>query len=143
MKKNKYNFIPIDYEPKKDCRFKIILPENYEIEEWICKSIELPSYSFLNNSWNPIKITFMDLIGPSTSQKLGRILDDYKKSEKIIEEKTITIVILDPVGAEISEWLIKFDKIIEIGFGNSFDYSSDDIMKPYMVIQPSDCILKY
>ena len=49
---------------------------------------------------------------------------------------------LDPVGATIEKWSIDVKQVIEINFGKC-DYSSYQMIKPYIIIKPETCVLFY
>ena len=77
--------MPVPYEPKRKNRFILRFPSSLGINEWYVTSTARPSAKinateipFLNTStyvagrftWDPIKVTFKDPIGPSASQAL-------------------------------------------------------------------------
>jgi hypothetical protein len=75
----------MQYEPKRPNRFIAVFDEELGIEIWSVQKFKRPQLKinpveikYMNTSnwvagnytWQPIEITFLDLIGPSTSQKL-------------------------------------------------------------------------
>jgi len=135
------NFTSIQYELKRNNRFLVEFPEQFEIVKWSIQKINKPK--FTDDKWENIKIEFIDPIGPSTSQSLFMIVEfikNYKGDDKILFE--IKIKSLDPTGLEIEEWIIYVEKIITINFGE-LDYANNDVQTPFIIIKPLKCILKY
>lgn len=134
-------FVKEHSEAKINCRFVVDLPNIFNIPNYHVMSCDLPSYSLINDSWNPnpIKIEFTDPINDSVSKKLQILVDKYMDTDgKISKESVIAIDVLNSKGELVEKWDISIDKIIEIGFGR-FDYSSDEVLKPYMIIKPLVC----
>jgi hypothetical protein len=133
--------MPVCYEPKRNHRFVVEFPEQFNIESFAVQKINKPKFS--NGKWENIKVEFVDLIGPSTSQSLFGIvkfLENNKNDSKILFE--LKIKSLDPTGVEVEEWLIYVEEVSIINFGE-LDYGDDGIQKPYLIIKPLKCILKY
>ena len=90
-----------------------------------------------------IKIEFINPIGPSTSQSLFEIVEFLKTN--VNDCKTlfsIKITSLDPTGVEVEEWVVNIEKVLTINFGE-LDYGDNDILKPFLILKPLNCILKY
>ena len=77
--------MPVPYEPKRQNRFIVRFPSSLGINEWYVTSAARPSAKinateipFLNTStyvagkfsWDTMRVTFKDPIGPSASQAL-------------------------------------------------------------------------
>lgn len=126
------------YEPKKNNRFLVEFPEQFDIKYWVVKKINNPKYT--NGEWENIKIEFNDPIDPSTSKGLYSIINflkiNYGNDNKIFE---IKIKLLDPIGDEVEVWVIS-GAILTINFGE-LDYSDNNILQPYLIFKPLNCIL--
>jgi hypothetical protein len=137
-------------EPKKENRWVITFPEDFQLPPWVVKKTERPSWS--SNGYHlipkPIEIVFLDPIGPSTAQALWSVLigltdintvtSDKKrelqmKFHKYVNGFDYTIEMLDPVGIVVEQWKITGCNITNINFG-SLDYSSDDLAKCILTI---------
>lgn len=153
--------IPFDYEPKRANRFYAEFPTELGIEVWKIQKFTRPSMTinktdikFMNETdyvsgsyvWNEMDLTFLDVIGPSTSQQLmewvrlhaesltGRM--GYAQGYK----KNIYLKSVDPTGVEVEKWLLEKCLITSIAFGDN-DYASDDVNTVTLKIQPWRCIL--
>ena len=153
--------VPIEYEPKRVNRFFAEFPSELGIEVWKVQKFKRPSMKinsvaipFVNEqnyvpwkySWDEMQITFLDTIGPSTSQQLmewvrlhaesltGRM--GYASGAK----KNIILKALDPTGIEVEKWFIEQAQITSIDFGDN-DYGNDEIQNITLSIQPWRCIL--
>lgn len=133
--------IPISAEFKYGNLFVVKFPIQFNIEEWSLKKIDKPKYT--NGKWENIRIDFVDPIRPSTSQSLFGIvkfLENNKSDDKRLFDFTINS--LDITGKIIEEWLVSVEKVITINFGE-LEYANDDIQKPYMIVRPLYCFLRY
>jgi len=137
MKKLKFT----QYEPKRNNRFLVQFPEQFNVQQWSIKKINKPK--FTDGKWEDIKIEFVDPIAPSTSQSLFKIVEFLKTNvndSKILFE--IKIKSLDPTGVEVEEWVVNVEKVSTINFGE-LDYGDDKIQQPYLVLKPLNCVLNY
>ena len=155
--------VPIDSEPKRANRWYIEFPTDLGIAEWAVQTASRPSLAtseveipFLNTStwiagrsvWQTITITFIDPIGPSTSQKVmdwirqciehstGRM--GYAVSYK----KTLILKLLDPTGQTVEKWTLEGCFITDTDFG-SLDMSSDELMNVSITVRFDRAILNY
>jgi hypothetical protein len=129
------------YEPKRNNRFLVQFPEQFNVQQWSIKKINKPK--FTDGKWEDIKIEFVDPIAPSTSQSLFKIVEFLKTNvndSKILFE--IKIKSLDPTGVEVEEWVVNVEKVSTINFGE-LDYGDDKIQQPYLVLKPLNCVLNY
>jgi hypothetical protein len=129
------------YEPKRNDRFLVEFPEQFNVQQWSIQKINKPK--FTDGKWENIKVEFIDPIAPSTSQSLFKIVDFLKinvNDSKILFN--IKIKSLDPTGVEVEEWVIDVEKVLTINFGE-LDYGDDKIQQPYLILKPLNCILKY
>jgi len=129
------------YEPKRNNRFLVEFPEQFNIESWVVQKINKPKYT--NGVWEDIKIEFIDPIGPSTSQSLFGIVN-FLKTNNSNDKKLFDVKIksLDPTNIEVEEWIINVEKILTINFGD-FNCNDNEIQQPYLVLKPLNCVLKY
>ena len=153
--------VPFEYEPKRVNRFYAEFPDELGIEVWKVQkfkrpsmkinSVEIPYMNEMNYvagryTWNSMSITFIDPIGPSTSQQLmewvrlhaesltGRM--GYASGYK----KNILLKELDPTGLEVSKFFLEQCMITSIDFGDN-DHGSDELSNITLEIQPWRCIL--
>jgi hypothetical protein len=135
------NLKATQYEPKRNNRFLVEFPEQFNIELWAVQKINKPK--FTDGKWEDIKIEFIDPIGPSTSQSLFGIVN-FLKTNNSNDKKLFDVKIksLDPTGVEVEEWVVEVEKVLTINFGE-LDYADDKIQQPYLILKPLNCILKY
>jgi len=126
------------YEPKRNNRFVVRLPELFDIQEWMVSTCTYPKYSFTNNKWEDIIISFRDPIYPSTSDKLYHLMKKIQKG--ITFDESITIETLDPCGVTVEKWNIEISKILSINFGEG-NYGDDNMKTLHLHIQPKECRL--
>jgi len=153
--------IPLAYEPKRINRFYVRFPDELGIEVWSIQKAKRPALNinktevkFMNETnyvagayaWQEIDLTFLDVIGPSTSQQLmewtrlhvesltGRM--GYAAGYK----KDLLVFALDPTGVEVEKWLLEQCQIVSIDFGEN-SYDDDGLATVNVKIQPWRCIL--
>lgn len=153
--------IPFEYEPKRVNRFYAEFADELGIEVWKIQKFKRPTLTinsvaipYMNEQnyvagkyvWESMSLTFIDPIGPSTSQQLmewvrlhvesltGRM--GYAAGYK----KNILLKQLDPTGVEVEKWFLEQCMITSIDFGEN-DYDSDDLSNITLEIQPWRCIL--
>ena len=155
--------MPVPYEPKRKNRFILRFPSSLGINEWYVtsaarpvakiNSVEIP---FLNTStyvagrftWDVLKVTFRDPIGPSASQALmewfrlhaesvtGRM--GYAAGYK----KDIELEMLDPTGVVVEKWTLQGTFLTQLDFG-SLDYSDDKLADINATLRMDRCIQVY
>lgn len=153
--------VPFEQEPKKKNRFVLEFPTELGIESYLVQtsgkpsleigSVELP---FMNTStfvagravWQTMDITFIDVIGPSTTQKVMEWVRLHFESATgrmgyaIGYKKNLVLKALDPTGVEVEKWTLIGCQITSVAFGED-DYSSEDIQEVSITIQPDRCLL--
>jgi len=152
--------VPFTYEPKRVNRFfaEII---DVNVEVWQIQKFKRPSMKinsvsipYMNEqnyvagrySWDPVTITFIDPIGPSTSQILMEWVRLHAESltgrmgYAAGYKKTIILKSLDPTGIEVEKWTLEQCMITNINFGDN-DYGSDELTNITLEVQPWRCIL--
>jgi len=125
------NFKSVNYEPKRENRILVRLPEKLNIQEWIPSSADLPKY--INGEWAEISISFKDIIGQSVSERLSDLITDENK------ELVYMIEVLDSTGWVVEIWYIK-SNVVAVDFGTA-DYSSDKLLTPKITVKPETCSL--
>jgi hypothetical protein len=153
--------IPFTYEPKRVNRYFAEFADDLGIEVWKVQKFKRPSMKinsveipFMNETnyvsgkytWNTMSITFLDPIGPSTSQQLMEWVRLHAESltgrmgYKSGSARNILLKSVDPTGVEVEKWFIEQAIITSIDFGDN-DYSSDELTSIVVEIQPWRCIL--
>jgi len=154
--------VPIDLEPKRKNRW-IMSIGDLGIESWMVQTSSRPTVEiseteipFMNTStyvagrsvWGTIDITFIDVIGPSTSQ---RVMDWIRSCIEhstgrmgyaVNYKKQIVLKMLDPTGEPIEQWTLEGAFPTSANFGD-LDMSSDDIATVSMTIRFDRAILNY
>ena len=118
-------------EFKQEKNFKVIFPIELGIpSESVC-DIDAPK--FKDGEWQDMKINFYDLVAQSPIHGLMEIIKLSKK-----KRFTMGIVIqeLDRGGNVLAHFNVITKQVKEINFG-TFDYSSFDVQKPYIIFVPS------
>jgi hypothetical protein len=142
------NNVPVALEPKKNNRFVVEFPNDFDIETWLFNKVTKPKFNTLNNKWCDVEIVLIDTIGPSASQKIYTLLKwcskrkQYLAEQKIYEELfDFSIFSLDPTGIRVEQWIISVADI-EFCFGTG-DYGSDDLATVKLTIKPKNCVLVF
>ena len=155
--------MPVPYEPKRANRFILRFPSSLGINEWFVSTAARPKAKinsteipFLNTStyvagrftWDEIRVTFRDPIGPSASQALmewfrlhaesvtGRM--GYAAGYK----KDIELEMLDPTGVVIEKWILQGTFLTNLDFGE-LDYNRDEIANITCSLRMDRCIQVY
>jgi hypothetical protein len=155
--------MPVPYEPKRKNRFILRFPSSLGINEWYVTSTSRPSAKitpteipFLNTStyvagrftWEEIKVTFKDPIGPSASQALmewfrlhaesvtGRM--GYAAGYK----KNVELEMLDPTGVVVEKWILEGCFLTNLNFGD-LNYSQDELATIDASLRMDRCIQVY
>jgi hypothetical protein len=153
--------IPFEYEPKRVNRFFAEFDDTLGIEVWKVQKFKRPSMKinsvqidFMNErnyvagryNWDEMTVTFLDPIGPSSSQQLMEWVRLHAESltgrmgYKAGYAKNILLKALDPTGIEVEKWFLEQCMITGINFGDN-DYGSDELTNIELTIQPWRCIL--
>lgn len=129
------------FEPKRNNRWIVTLPDQWEIPSYLVNRITKPkaycNVETENLDWDIMKITILDPINPSTTQKINRIFYEYQFNTDWV----LVLEHLDPTGISVEKWSIAA-KIIGCDFGD-LDYSSEGISTNCLYLQPTNCILEY
>jgi hypothetical protein len=145
--------VPVEQEPKRENRFAVEFPGEFELESFLVQKLDKPSITITSTGyeWNNIKIEFIDVIGPNTSRRIYDIIEFCKKQKNkkkwfFFKKKqnilfTIYIKSLDPTGVEIERWAINVKDLVSADFGD-LDYGSGDMQKCSMTLKPSYCVLE-
>lgn len=153
--------IPFEYEPKRVNRFFAEFSDELGIEVWKVQKFTRPKMKinpvqipFVNEmnyvsgryTWDALSVTFLDPIGPSTSQQLMEWVRLHAESltgrmgYAAGYKKNILLKALDPTGVEVEKWFLEQCMITEIDFGEN-DYANDELTNVTLTLQPWRCIL--
>jgi len=153
--------VPVEQEPKRKNRFVLEFASELGLESYLVQtsgkpSIEINSVEipYMNTStwvsgrfkWKPLDIEFIDVIGPSTTQKVMEWVRLHAESTTgrmgyaVAYKKTIVLKALDPVGIEVEKWTLVGCLISDAAFDDN-DYNSDEIARVKITIQPDRCFL--
>jgi hypothetical protein len=155
--------VPIDLEPKRKNRFVMEFPADLGFSEWMVQSAGRPKVDiteteipFMNvstwvagrSTWQTLNITFIDAIGPSTSQKVMEWVRQciehstgamgYASQYK----KNIVLKALDPAGIAVEKWVLYGCFITNADFGD-LDYASADLANVTITVRFDRAILEY
>lgn len=156
--------VPINSEPKRKNRFYLDIPgitdgENY----WMVHASSRPKATissteipYMNVSswvagravWETLDITFIDCIGPSTSQRVMdwiRSCIEFKTGRMGYAtnyKKQISLYLLDPAGEIAEQWTLYNAYIENSDFGD-LDYSSDDLVNVTVTVRYDYAVLNY
>jgi hypothetical protein len=153
--------IPFQYEPKRVNRFFAEFADELGIEVWKIQKFKRPSMKinsvtidFMNErnyvagryNWEEMQLTFIDPIGPSTSQQLMEWVRLHAESltgrmgYAAGYKKNILLKAVDPTGVEIEKWTLEQCMVTGIDFGEN-SYEEDGLTTIQLTIQPWRCIL--
>lgn len=153
--------VPVEQEPKRKNRFVIEFPTELGIESYLVQTSGKPTLEigsteipYMNTStwvagrskWSTLDISFIDVIGPSTTQKVMEWVRLHFESATgrmgyaVGYKKNLVMKALDPVGVEVEKWTLVGCSITNASFDDN-DYSSDDITNVKITIQPDRCLL--
>ena len=156
-----YKPVPIEQEPKRKNRFVLEFPTELGIESYLVQTAAKPSLNInkveiphINGStfvagrsvWQEMVISFIDVIGPSTTQKVMEWVNLHfetatgRMGYAIGYKKNLVLKALDPTGVEVEKWTLIGSMIVTAKF-DDYDHSSDDIATVTITIQPDKCLL--
>ena len=139
--------LPVEHEPRRANRFFVEFPNRFNIEAFTVQKINKPKLIFKNNAyeWSNISIEFIDLIGPSASYGLFRMIEFCKDHQKLMDNQrplfNFIITDLDPTGAPIGNWLIEVKELTLVDFGDC-EYDSDELQTCKLSIKPLNCTFR-
>ena len=152
---------PVEQEPKHKNRFWLEFPTELGIQSYNVQTSGKPKVttnsvelSYQNTSqfvlgrykFETIDIEFIDVVGPSTTQavydylQIGTEFATGLMNYAAAYKKNFVLKALDPAGVEIETWTLIGCMVTSADF-DSFDYSSDDITKIKITVQPDRCLL--
>jgi hypothetical protein len=156
-----FRSVPIEQEPKRKNRFVLEFPTELGIQSTLVQTSGKPSLTinsteipYMNTStwvagryvWGTLDIEFLDVIGPSTTQKIMEWVRLHAESSTgrmgcaIGYKKNLVLKALDPTGVEVEKWTLIGCFITSATFDDN-DYSTDDITKVKITVQPDRCLL--
>jgi hypothetical protein len=155
--------VPIDLEPKRKNRFTLEFPADLGFSEWMVSTASRPSVTidsveipYMNIStfvagrskWDQMNITFIDAIGPSTSQKVMEwIRQCVEHSTGAMGyatqyKKNLVLKMLDPAGIVVEKWVLYGCFITNANFGD-LSYNDGELANVQITIQFDKAILEY
>lgn len=145
-KNNKVDMLIPSFEPKKNNRYKVKLPEHFAIPDYCVAKTSRPKISVHTKSgiigmgvkqvWENITFEFYDPIQPSISETLITIIENFMD-----ENFKYTLEMMDSTGKTIETLEISECEIISIDLGD-LGYDSDQISRCKMTIKPGQVKLK-
>jgi hypothetical protein len=153
--------VPVEQEPKRKNRFVLEFPTELGIESYLVQTSGKPSLEigateipYMNTStwvsgrykWGTLDVEFIDVIGPSTTQKVMEWVRLHAESATgrmgyaIGYKKNLVLKALDPTGVEVEKWTLIGCLITNASF-DDYDYGADDVAKVKITIQPDRCLL--
>lgn len=153
--------VPIEQEPKRKNRFVLEFPTELGIESFLVQTSGKPKLSineveieYMNSSnwvagravWDAIDVSFIDVIGPSTTQKIMEWIRLHfepstgRMGYAVGYKKNLVLKALDPVGVEVEKWTLVGCMVTNADF-DDYDYSADDISTVNITIRPDRCLL--
>ncbi len=158
-----FSQIPVQYEPLRKNRFVFEFDNGSIIDHWVVRSggrpkltineVEIP---YMNTStfvagrylWEPIDLTFIDPIGPSSSQKIMewiRLCTESVTGRMGYAAgymKNIVLKGLDPTGIEVQKWLLE-NAWVQSFDGGDLSYEDDGLMDLTITLRYFRAILSY
>jgi hypothetical protein len=155
--------MPIPYEPKRNNRFILRFPSSLGINEWYVQSSGRPAIKigsteipFLNTStfvagrfnWDPIKVDFIDPIGPSATQALMEWVRLHAESVTgrmgyaAGYKKNIDLEMLDPTGVVVEKWILENTFLTDVSWSQA-SYGDDKLATLSCSLRMDRCILIY
>jgi hypothetical protein len=153
--------VPIEQEPKRKNRFTLEFPTELGIESYLVQTSGKPKLTinekelpYMNTSswvsgryiWEPIDIEFIDVIGPSTTQKVMEWVNLHAESATgrmgyaVGYKKNLVLKALDPTGVEIEKWTL-IGSFITSFDTDSYDYGDDEINRVKITVRMDRCLL--
>ena len=153
--------VPIEQEPMLKNRFQLEFPSVLAIDSFIVQSTDKPKISitsieipYMNGytyvagkaKWSTINIKLLDVIGPSTSQKIMEWVNLHhepatgRNGYAVGYKKNLVLNGLDGPGVSVQKWTMIGCQITEAGF-DSYDYGAEEVSMPEITVQPDRCLL--
>lgn len=154
---------PIEYELKRVNRFRLEFPSELGIEVWQCQTAQRPKINinaveipYLNTvnyvagqyKWEPLTVTLIDPIGPSSSQQLMEWIRLHAESftgrmgVAAGYKKNLVLKALSPAGVAVEKWTLYECMVTNADFGDN-DHSNDGLQIVTFTIQPFFCEQNY
>lgn len=123
--------LPTSLLPKKNNRWIVEFPEEFDIKPYNVRSVTKPNYE--NGKWSNIEITFTCTYPNGPERGLLKMVKRCEVSSSRVYEMIIED--LDPTGVVITEWTIRYKNIVKLDFGK-LTYDNDDIQTVTLVVEP-------
>ena len=153
--------VPVDQEPKLKNRFVLEFPSDIGIESYLVQTAKRPSMKidkitipYMNTQsyvagryyFDEMTISFIEVLGPSTSQKIMEWVRLHaepatgKMGYAVGYKKNLVLKCLDPVGVEVEKWTLVGCQIVSADFDEN-SYDANELLKCTITIQPDRCFL--
>lgn len=153
--------VPVEQEPKLKNRFILEFPTNLAIESYVVQTATAPKLNinnveipYMNTStwvagravWQTMDISFIDVFGPSTTQKLQEWVRLHyepatgRSGYAVGYKQNLILKAVDGPGVAVQKWTLIGCQIVDANYGE-YDYSDDGLIMPNLTIQPDRCIL--
>jgi hypothetical protein len=129
---DKIRVIPPDYEPNRNNRFIVLLPETSNIKPWVVKSIKMPTIN--NGKYDDTIIIFRRFIKDEIAKKILKL-----KQQKNFQ---IEVKLLDPSMVEVEGWIINAKEITSVDFVGVLDYKDDSFSEIKVTFKTKKLSLK-
>ena len=155
--------VPFEYEPKRVNRFFAEFSDELGIEVWKVQKFTRPkmkinpvSIPFVNEmnyvsgryTWESLNVTFLDPIGPSTSQQLMEWVRLHAESltgrmgYAAGYKKDVELEMLDPTGVVVEKWILEGTWLTGVNF-DSLAYNTDALASISATLRMDRCVLVY
>ncbi len=155
--------IPVDLQPKQSNLFVLEFPADLDFAEWMVQTAGRPKIIFneidiryMNThtymagsvTFETMEITFIDVIGPSTSQKVMDWIRMHFESSTgkmgyaTNYKKDLVLKILDPTGEVVEKWQILGAFITSADFGE-LNMTSDELINVSVTIRYDRAVLNF
>lgn len=152
---------PVQYQLKHANLFFLEFPGELGIESWQVQTSSRPKMNinpvdipYLNTTyftagkylWEPLTITLIDPVGPSTSQQVMEWVRLHAESVTgrmgvaAGYKKDLVLKTLGPSGITVEKWVIYQCMITNVDFGEN-DHANDQLQMVTVTVQPDWCVL--
>ena len=132
-------FVFSETDPNIKCRFVLEFPKEFGIDSFAVQKVNRPK--LINYEWQDFEIYLLDIIEPSTSKSIAKMIDyckDAKNTREILF--SFSILTLDARGIKLNTWKIDVAELVDVDFGTC-DYEVDDFQIIKVTLKPLNCTL--
>jgi hypothetical protein len=138
----------IGAEPRRENRFIVDFPFDFNIPSYAVQTITKPTLTFANNEycWENIEIELIDAIGPSATQGLMNMIEYCQNYDiaRVENQPLFSFFLsdLDPTGVNIGTWIVDVKELVLVNFGKN-NYLSDELQKCRVILKPYRCRCRF